>query len=136
MPTRLRVKIIAGPGWGQFFLDAPGESLIIGRAADCQIAIVDQRLSRRHFRLVWNGTVCQLTDLGSANGTWVYGQRIQEAILRDGDEIAAGDSVFRIDGIGEPLATASVRAPAGGVGRAHRTPVFAPTETDYGFPDR
>lgn len=107
MPTRLRIKIISGPGWGQFFLDAPDESLIIGRAADCQVVIDDQRLSRRHFRLAWNGTLCQLTDLGSANGTWVNGQRIQEAILRDGDEIAAGDSVFRIDGIGEPLAKAS-----------------------------
>ena len=103
MPTRLRLKIIAGPGWGQFFLDAPGESLIIGRAADCQVVVDDQRLSRRHFRLAWNETLCQLTDLGSANGTWVNGQRIQEAILRDGDEITAGDSVFCIDGIGESL---------------------------------
>ena len=111
MPTRLRIKIISGPGWGQFFLDAPGESLIIGRAADCQVVIDDQRLSRRHFRLAWNETLCQLTDLGSANGTWVNGQRIQEAILRDGDEIAAGDSVFRIDGIGESLELLSGATP-------------------------
>ena len=117
MPTRLRVTIIAGPGSGEFFLDAPGESLIVGRTADCQIRIADQQLSRRHFRLAWNETVCQLTDLGSTNGTWINGQRIQEAILREGDEIAAGDSAFRIDRVEEPLATASAAshpaAPAG-----------------------
>jgi hypothetical protein len=92
---------------GEFFLDAPGESLVVGRTADCQVRIADRHLSRRHFRLAWNGSLCQLTDLGSANGTWVNGQRIQEAILREGDEIAAGDSAFRIDRVEEPLVTAS-----------------------------
>lgn len=111
MSKRLRIRIIAGPGWGQFFLDAPGESLIVGRAEDCQIAIDDQRLSRRHFRLAWDGAVCQLTDLGSTNGTWVNGQRIQEAILRDSDEITAGDSLFCIDGIGESLELLSGATP-------------------------
>ncbi|MBX7247169.1 MAG: DUF4123 domain-containing protein [Candidatus Sumerlaeaceae bacterium] len=111
MPNRPRVKIIAGPSWGQFYLDAPGESLIVGRAESCQVAIADQRLSRRHFRLAWDGTFCQVTDLGSANGTWVNGQRIQEAILRDGDEITAGDSLFRIDGIGESLELVSGATP-------------------------
>jgi hypothetical protein len=124
MPTRLRLTIIAGPGSGQFFLDAPGESLVVGRTADCQVTIADQHLSPRHFRLAWNGSLCQLTDLGPANGTWVNGQLIREAILREGDEITAGDSAFRIDMVQESLVTASAAPhPAAPTERTERRPL-------------
>jgi hypothetical protein len=47
--------------------------------------------------MTWDGAACQLLDLGSTNGTRVNGEAVQEAILRIGDEIAAGDTVFRIE---------------------------------------
>jgi hypothetical protein len=111
MAKRIRVTMTAGPGSGEFFLDRPGDFLVVGRTTDCQVAIPDQQLSRRHFRLAWDGALCQLTDLGSTNGTWVNRQLIQEAILRDGDEVSAGDCMFRIDLIEEPSRSTSTVPP-------------------------
>ena len=51
-------------------------------------------LSREHFQVDNEPPHCHLVDLGSTNGTKVNGLRVGRAVLRDGDEIAAGDSTF------------------------------------------
>ena len=55
----------------------------------------DPTVSARHARLSWEkgGTVVE--DLGSANGTFVRGKRIERARIRPGDELRdVGDRVF------------------------------------------
>lgn len=77
-------------------LDA-GECLL-GRRLDCHICIPDQRISRRHARIRREGDGYALEDLGSCNGTFVNGRRIQgSSKLRHGDEVEIGASRFRID---------------------------------------
>lgn len=49
---------------------------IIGRASDADIVLTDEMISRRHAKLLWNGSECILVDLGSANGTFVDGRRL------------------------------------------------------------
>ncbi|MBP2671676.1 MAG: signal peptide protein [candidate division NC10 bacterium] len=66
---------------------AAGE-VTIGRTPGNTIAIDNAGVSRRHAVIRVKGDKVVLEDLGSANGTFVRGQRIEEYELRDGDEIA------------------------------------------------
>ena len=49
----------------------------------------DAHLSRRHFRVIMHEGQYVLEDLGSRNGTYVNGVRVQSHLLRDGDVIGA-----------------------------------------------
>lgn len=65
----------------------------IGRASDCTIPIKDRYLSRRHAEIAPEGTGWIVKDLGSANGTYLNGERIElQAPLKSGDRIRIGDT--------------------------------------------
>ncbi|MBI1946461.1 MAG: FHA domain-containing protein [Deltaproteobacteria bacterium] len=68
---------------------------VIGRSSRCDIQLSDDRVSSRHAELVRRGTRYRIYDLGSANGTLVNAQRVDEIDLRDGDLIQVGFTVFR-----------------------------------------
>jgi adenylate cyclase len=73
------------------------DRLTIGRSPANQLVLEDQRASRNHadIRAVGNGSY-QLTDLGSANGTWLNGQRVAiPRVLADGDVIVIGQVKMR-----------------------------------------
>src|SRR5690606_17343999 len=63
------------------------EMTIIGRASECDISLAAAHLSRRHaqIQIVEGGLLVK--DLGSANGTFINGQRINEGRAKKGDEI-------------------------------------------------
>ncbi len=82
-----------------------GPECLLGRRLDCHIHINDQRVSRRHARIRREGDAWQLEDLGSCNGTFINGRRIQGAArLRHGDEVEIGASRFRMDLADEMIA--------------------------------
>jgi diguanylate cyclase (GGDEF)-like protein len=84
--------VLTGPQFGEVFDLAPGEELLIGRSPDAQIRIQDEGVSRRHATIV-AGTGAgdaRLADAGSANGTWVNGGRVHEAVLQDGTRFQVG----------------------------------------------
>ena len=68
----------------------------IGRDGENEIVLAENTVSRYHARLLRqeNGQFA-LTDLGSANGVYVNGTRVQRAILRSGDQVKVGDNFFR-----------------------------------------
>jgi pSer/pThr/pTyr-binding forkhead associated (FHA) protein len=74
---------------------------VIGRREDCDLRIPLGEVSRKHCRLVRDGDSLRLEDLGSSNGTYHNGQRVQEAILSPGDSVQVGPLVFvlQVDGI-------------------------------------
>ena len=68
-----------------------GSETLVGRTKAAGVLIDDVGVSRRHARLVHDERGVVLADLGSANGTWVNGQRITSpALLRDGDKVSFG----------------------------------------------
>jgi pSer/pThr/pTyr-binding forkhead associated (FHA) protein len=67
----------------------------IGRAHDCDVALPDPLVSHRHCVLACDEDGWFIVDLGSRNGVFVNGERVQRRALRDGDELRVGDSVFR-----------------------------------------
>ena len=73
----------SGPEKGQHIPIA--ERTEIGRALDCDISILEPALSRKHAEIWPENDVLVLKDLGSANGTHVNGEKIDEVKLKDGD---------------------------------------------------
>lgn len=66
------------------------EVLTIGRLSECEIALDDANVSRRHAQLRRDGELLYLIDLGSTNGTFVNGVPIRHHRLSDGDVIKIG----------------------------------------------
>ena len=58
-------------------------------------------ISRKHCRVIRDGDELRLEDLGSSNGTFHNGRRVQEAVLEAGDTIQIGPVSFvvQIDGV-------------------------------------
>ncbi len=75
---------------------------VIGRREDCDLRIPLGEISRKHCRLVRDGDMLKIEDLGSSNGTFLNGQRVQEALLSPGDSIQVGPVVFVLQVDGEP----------------------------------
>jgi len=92
-----RLAIIKGNEKGAAFnFYADPLSCVVGRSAGCDLQVTDSLLSRRHFRVTRQANVFTLVDLDSHNGTFANGQPVQnELVLRPGDEIRAGETVFR-----------------------------------------
>ena len=86
---------LQGLAAGSTFALTAGD-VTVGRDGDNGIVLAESTVSRRHARLLRDGHgQFTLTDLGSANGIYVNGTRIQRAILSTGDEIKIGDNYFR-----------------------------------------
>jgi two-component system, cell cycle sensor histidine kinase and response regulator CckA len=95
-PSRRPVLIaLHGPNPGAVH-PIPGE-VVLGRSSDASISVEDERVSRRHTRIIVVGPdEVRLEDLGSKNGTWVNGRRVAAAELRNGDTIQIGnETVFQ-----------------------------------------
>jgi pSer/pThr/pTyr-binding forkhead associated (FHA) protein len=75
---------------------------VIGRREDCDLRIPLGEVSRKHCRLIRDGDSLKLEDLGSSNGTYLNGQRVQEAQLNPGDTLQVGPVVFVLQVDGEP----------------------------------
>ena len=89
---------LAGPIAGRRYKLHDGE-YVIGRRSDCQIFVPDMRVSRQHARLRKDGDAWLLEDLGSNNGTFVNGVRVEAAAsLRADDEILIANNRIRVDG--------------------------------------
>ncbi len=72
-----------------------GEVSRIGRAVENEIVVSSKRVSREHACVRREGWRAILADLGSANGTFLNGERLSEPMqLRDGDQIKVGDVQF------------------------------------------
>ena len=105
---------ISGPGRPRKIRLLPLEEAVFGRDDDCQVILDEEPVSRRHARILFADLKPQVLDLGSTNGTYLNGKHVHRALLKDGDQIQIGGSVFRV-AMGkegpeyEPLSEASVK---------------------------
>jgi serine phosphatase RsbU (regulator of sigma subunit)/pSer/pThr/pTyr-binding forkhead associated (FHA) protein len=88
---------LAGPIAGRRYKLGDGE-YVIGRRSDCHIFVPDMRVSRQHARVHKDGDDWMLEDLGSNNGTYVNGVRLETATsIRDRDEISIANNRIRVE---------------------------------------
>jgi pSer/pThr/pTyr-binding forkhead associated (FHA) protein len=101
------------------------DPLTIGRADTSQVMLEHPRVSRNHAAVQRKGNVFMLRDLGSTNGTWRAGERVEQLILQDGDEFKIGDATMVFKGGFEEnsLTLADANLP---VGSARRIVIFVP----------
>lgn len=84
---------VYSPLFSPFRQQLQGSMISIGRASDCSIPIKDRYLSRRHAEILSAEGHWVLKDLGSANGTYLNGSRVErDQRLRAGDRIRLGDT--------------------------------------------
>ena len=71
--------------------------LVIGRMPECDVALSDPNVSRKHAEVRRQGTGFVLVDLGSTNGTRVNGAVVKDRLLNDADEITVGATKLRFE---------------------------------------
>jgi pSer/pThr/pTyr-binding forkhead associated (FHA) protein len=99
------LAMVQGPQPGQIF-ELPHSTISIGRDPGNHVMIDDAQVSRQHARIVPQGGLMVLEDLGSTNGTTVNGLRISSPhTLAHGDEIGLGDNVT-LTFYGQPISSA------------------------------
>lgn len=92
VPPRAEVTVYS-PLFSPFRHSLQGAAVSIGRASDCSIPIKDRYLSRKHAEIIAIGATWVLKDLGSANGTYLNGSRVErDEELKPGDRIRLGDT--------------------------------------------
>ncbi len=109
------LEIVRGLPFGRPIGLEPG-SRLVGRDEEAALRLDVSGVSRKHARLsVSEGGELRLTDLGSRNGSFVNSQRVESAVLRDGDELRFGPVVLRLRFVGRnappPSAPEPVRPP-------------------------
>lgn len=89
-------KFISGKYQGGEYPIPDNGEILIGRASDLDLVLVEDMVSRKHAKLIVDGTDMQITDLGSTNGTFVNGEKVKRAELRENDRILIGTSILKI----------------------------------------
>jgi adenylate cyclase len=100
MQGSLELVVRSSTGDGHRYPIGNGMRLTIGRAEECEIVLADQSASRRHCLVEARGQELIVTDLQSANGTFVNGRLISSHSARPGDTIGVGgvELLVREDG--------------------------------------
>jgi K+-sensing histidine kinase KdpD len=90
----LTLLVLQGPDKGRRF-ELPDSPALVGRESRA-LPITDNTVSRRHCELIpLEDTSWMLKDLGSANGTWINGQRVERtSTLKLGDQIRVGRTIL------------------------------------------
>jgi hypothetical protein len=93
-PDRVAARLlVAGPGG---CAEMKGRSrLLLGRGAGCDLVIRGRGVSRVHAAVVRRAGEYWIEDLGSANGTWLRGQRIDRRRVAGGEELRLGGARVR-----------------------------------------
>jgi diguanylate cyclase (GGDEF)-like protein len=81
--------VLAGTNLGEMH-KIEGSETVVGRAMSAQLRLNDDGISRRHCRVLSNGGRVMIEDLGSAHGTLVNGELIQQHELQEGDKVRLG----------------------------------------------
>jgi adenylate cyclase len=94
----MRFRLTSTDGMHSFDL-REGATQIVGRAPASDIPVIDPTISRRHAEVELGETGVVIRDLGSSNGTFLNGTRVERAVLKAGDVVTFGKVAFRLLGV-------------------------------------
>ena len=86
------------------------------------MVLVEDMVSRRHAKIAFAGDAITIEDLGSTNGTFVNGEKVKKARLKEGDRVLIGTSILKV-------VAADQNAQAGGDAKANLENVAAARRT-------
>ncbi len=88
-------KTLDGPAFHRRPVKSPG--FVLGRSEDCDLVYPNDNVSSRHARVTLesNGRL-RITDLGSANGTFINGKRVQNGLVVPADKVRLGKTELNV----------------------------------------
>ena len=104
------LRFISGKYQGGEFPLARDAEIIIGRGGELDIVLVEDMVSRKHAKLNTTDDKIVIQDLGSTNGTFVNGEKIKRARLKEGDRVLIGTSILKLISSAAPAAQSGAEA--------------------------
>jgi hypothetical protein len=90
------LKFISGKYQGGEFPLKGDRQILIGRSSDLDMVLVEDMVSRKHAKITIADGKITIEDLGSTNGTFVNGEKVKTARLKEGDRILVGTSILKL----------------------------------------
>lgn len=101
-PSRAAPPPRAAPAKALYVINSAGDmhkvdkdTFIIGRSRTCDLVIPSSKVSRQHSGVCRENGEFYIEDLGSANGVWKDGVKVQKERVQDGDEFMISEEVLR-----------------------------------------
>jgi pSer/pThr/pTyr-binding forkhead associated (FHA) protein len=88
-----------------------GDKTTVGRVSDNAFEIPEASVSSHHCELLLRGNELLVKDLGSTNGTFINGDKIEEGVLKPGQILRVGMIEMQLE-TGDPAAPAAAAAAA------------------------
>lgn len=121
MAEAYALRFISGKYQGGEFPLEEGRDFVVGRGSDLDMVLVEDMVSRRHATISTKSGQVVITDLGSTNGTFVNGEKINKTRLKEGDRILIGTSILKVVAASpSPVSTSEARERLAAVGEAHK----------------
>jgi len=115
------LRFISGKYQGGEFPIVADKQIIVGRSSDLDMVLVEDMVSRKHARIAMQGAEIWIEDLGSTNGTFVNGEKIKKAKLKEGDRVLIGTSILKLIAGEGPKDTAEAKQNLENVAEKRRT---------------
>ena len=115
------LRFISGKYQGGEFPVASEKQILIGRSSDLDMVLVEDMVSRKHARIAMQADQIWIEDLGSTNGTFVNGEKIKRARLKEGDRVLIGTSILKLIAGDAPKEGMDVKRELENVAQARRT---------------
>jgi hypothetical protein len=104
------LRFISGKYQGGEYPLAPAGELVIGRSSDLDMVLIEDMVSRKHAKLTLAPDQITIADLGSTNGTFVNGEKVRRALLKEGDRILIGTSILKLVAVTRPAGAVDAKA--------------------------
>jgi hypothetical protein len=90
------LRFISGKYQGGEYPLADSGEVVIGRSSELDLVLLEDMVSRRHAVLTLGGDRIAIADLHSRNGTFVNGEKVRSARLKEGDRILIGTNILKL----------------------------------------
>ena len=90
------LRFISGKYQGGEFPLKLNRQVTIGRSSELDMVLVEDMVSRKHAKITVAPGKILIEDLGSTNGTFVNGEKVRQARLKEGDRILIGTSILKL----------------------------------------
>jgi hypothetical protein len=90
------LRFISGKYQGGEFPVVAEKQIVVGRSSELDMVLVEDMVSRKHAKIAMQSDQIWIEDLGSTNGTFVNGEKIKRARLKEGDRVLIGTSILKL----------------------------------------
>jgi pSer/pThr/pTyr-binding forkhead associated (FHA) protein len=95
-PSGFALRFISGKYQGGEFALPDDADIVMGRGGELDIVLVEDMVSRRHAKITTSKGKVLIEDIGSTNGTFVNGEKVTKARLKEGDRILIGTNILKL----------------------------------------